>query len=242
MKNTLIIPSFEKLISWPQNRRIAFISNIEWVKQVIQSIMMAKILSEIGNIEIILIDYSKTFKPEVLENIGRTYHVDLINHVSISDHLNPNIGGKISLHIHNPSENKNAISNFRENVLKTSSLYTIVTDVKPSKALHGLRGILRVYCTRISQDVFSFKTFTKKITLKLSSKGMENIYDTLSEGLKKALKILQKASVEYGPLTVGDAVTIISHDLNIQRSMARRILIKLARHGVIRVEKNSIII
>jgi len=242
MKSALIIPSFEKLISWPQNRRIAFISNIEWVKQVIQSVMMAKILSEIGNIEIILIDYSKTFKPEVLENIGKNYCVDLINYVSISDSLNPNMGGKISLHIHNPSENKKAISNFRENLLRTSSLYTIVTDMKPSKALRGLRGILRVYCTRISQNIFSFKTFTEKITLKLSSRGMEDIYDTLPEGLKKVLRILQKASVEYGPLTVSDAITVISHDLNIQRSMARRILIKLARYGVIRVEKNSIII
>ncbi len=238
----LNIRSLEKLISWPRNRRIAFLSDIEWVKQIIQAVMMAKILSEIGNIKIILIDYSKTFLPEVLENVEKEYDASIMENILISNSLKFNVSSKVSLHIHNPSANEETVHDFRKNIFKVSSLFTIITDNKSSRVLHQVRGLLKVFCSRVSQNVFMFKTILDKAMLEVSSRGIRDIYSVLPEGLRKILGLLQEASVEYGPLTVSDAVTIISHSIGVKRNVAHKILIKLIKYGAIKVEKNIIVI
>lgn len=238
----LNIHSLEKIISWSHNRRIAFLSDIEWVKQIIQAVMMAKILNEIGNIKIILVDYSKTFLPEVLENVGKEYGASIIGNILISNSLKFSVRNKVSLHIHNPSVNEETVRDFKENIFKVSSLFTIITDNKSSIALRRIRGLLKVYCNRISRNVFIFKTILDKAILEISSRGIRDIYNILPKELRKVLRLLQEASIEYGPLTISDAVTVISHNIGVRRNVAYKMLIKLTRYGAVKIEKNTVIV
>ena len=58
----------------------------------------------------------------------------------------------------------------------------------------------------------------------------------------RALSLLSRASVEYGPLTVRDAVDILSSELGVNRRRARSIIIGLARKKLVVVEKGQVLV
>ncbi len=58
----------------------------------------------------------------------------------------------------------------------------------------------------------------------------------------RALSILMHASVEYGPLSVRDAVDVLSSELSMDRSRTRMLLSRLAERRLITVEKGFVLV
>lgn len=239
----LDIESLNSLVVWPKNRRIAILSNVEWVKQIFQAYFMVHVIKCISDIRLFIVDYSRTLQLDVLENIEKRYNVNLLEKTVYLSRLPFKMGNNISLHIHNPSSSEKSIRNFKNMVHKIQSAkFIIVTDAKPSLALRNIKGYLRMYCKRISPRIFELKSFSDKILLKISSNEIYDYLDELPWYMKKAFNSLQQASAEFGSFTTSDAVTIITKTTGFSRQNASRILRKLAALGLVRVEKGMVIV
>jgi len=60
-------------------------------------------------------------------------------------------------------------------------------------------------------------------------------------GIKgEALEILRNAVIDYGEITVKDAVIILAHELGIGKAEARKIIIDLARKRYVRIEHGHV--
>ncbi len=148
MKCSLECEVLERILVWPYNKRIAFLSNYEHAKQALQAFLISKI-AKCTTENIYLIDYSGNFRLELLTS--SVEHEKLRNIVYLEKPISKIKG--YSLHIHNPSAVSAEIS-FNNKSIDVK--FIIITDYSPSKALKGIKGYLRVYCRRKRNRIYFY--------------------------------------------------------------------------------------
>jgi len=234
MKCSLENEAIERILVWPYNRRIAILSNYESVKQVLQAFLISK-FAKCSTENIYLIDYGGKFRFELLSNLLSQKNLENIIYL---ENLISELKG-FSLHIHNPSEKDvDVVSEIKNANVK----YIVITDVKSSKALKGIKGFLKVYCRKRKGKIYELKTFADRVLVSVSGCKIEEAFKVLPKYLLKALSILKEAAAEYGNYTTKDAITIVSANMGISRNFARKILADLTSYGFIEINKGYIIV
>lgn len=220
-----------RIFGKPQQWHHMVVCDIEWFKEVLAASLT--VIAVKNGFHVDLIDENLMFRTEILEKVSKGMGIDL--------------GGMVDLHVELskplPTENNVAI------ILNPKEPTSIIRALKgiPYVILHyriGLVGVKgrKVYCKRVGDRVFILKYGDSEVKVEGGVNGVFDLKIELPPYLKKALECLQKALVEYGPLTIPDAVTVISGSLKVDKSYARRMLYELVRRGLVKVEGKNVLI
>ncbi len=117
----------------------------------------------------------------------------------------------------------------------------IVLFVKPRLGYKKLYGWKKIILKRIEGYEFLLKTSSIVQRVVISPR-----YIGYSQGpsgiLGRALSLLREGVVEYGVLSVRDAIDIIAYNIGVKRDKARWILGELARKKYVEIRKGEVIV
>ncbi|MET1159748.1 MAG: hypothetical protein ABWW65_02195 [Thermoprotei archaeon] len=101
----------------------------------------------------------------------------------------------------------------------------------------------KVFLKRVSEDLYEIVFDNTMEKYRVFIKG-SRIYDASKPPgiLGRAYEVLANALIEYGELSIRDAVVVLSSELGIDKKKAREIVYMLASKGFMSIEKNRIII
>ena len=220
-----------KLLGIPSLWRSIIACDIEWFKEVTAATLSVLALGE--GFKVCLVDESTLFRVEILENVSRALNITLDEKlILLTDIREDMLRDDIITILLNP---KNI--HYKLKILKD----------KPFIMLHYKQQVARVklekiYCSRVSERIFTLRKGGLMVKVEARVDGVYDASLSVSGPLKMVLNSLQEALVEYGPLTVSDAITVISGSLKVNKSYARKLLYELVRMGFIKIEGKNVLI
>ncbi len=99
----------------------------------------------------------------------------------------------------------------------------------------------KAYLKRLYGSEFSIRVrdTSLRVTISLSYVGLSQ---PIEGAYREALRMLRQGIVDYGALSIKDALDIISYGMNVKRSNAREILSELIKRGYITISDGRLIV
>lgn len=120
----------------------------------------------------------------------------------------------------------------------------VLVTITPSYGLRIPRYYARSYLKRISGNtyVLEFMDLRERFRIIVSSTGIDVADDKPPGLLGSILDVLRRSMLEYGELSVKDAVNIVHHELGLENSVARRMIYRLVNEKFLEIRKGRIIV
>jgi len=117
----------------------------------------------------------------------------------------------------------------------------IIIFTTPGSGVRKYRDWTRITLKKVDEKEYLLKTPEGYLRLTISTK-----YIGLSKPLTgiylEALNLLRKSIVEYGSLTIRDAIEILAYNLGLKKHKARELLGYLVKKGYVKIENKELIV
>ncbi len=117
----------------------------------------------------------------------------------------------------------------------------VIVMVKPRSGLKAFYGWKRVYLKRVEGREFILKhgSITQRVVISVDYIGLAK---SPRGFLGKALNVLRRGVVDYGSLSVREAVELLMYGLGIRKDEARNVLKELVKRRYVEVKEKEVIV
>ncbi|HIQ03452.1 MAG TPA: MarR family transcriptional regulator [Desulfurococcales archaeon] len=223
----------------PLRKPVIFISNIEWVKQVILAHLLVSYISGSRHLAYLVDVSNGLFRVDVLVNAAKRFNVDIEGFVRVVNSVKelPS-SGEYGIFIYNASVNYDECSSIARSWRNLAKHLLILADKKPS-ILSRFRGIyatkIHIHRTSSSGRVFLLKSYEKEVQVIIDSNGVYDYKVELYGNLKLVYNAIKDAILEFGPLDIKDITPIIISKTGLNKSTVHKCIAELVRRGLIRL-------
>lgn len=122
-----------------------------------------------------------------------------------------------------------------------NSLASMSPEGAKAASVKRLYSWRKAYLKRLYGSEFAIKVGNSslRITISLSYIGLSQ---PIEGACREALRMLRQGTVDYGALSIKDALDIISYGMKIKRSNARDILSELIKRGYVTISNGHLIV
>lgn len=230
----------------PLRKPVIFISNIEWVKQVILAHLIVSYISGSKQLAYLVDVSSGLFRVDILVNTAKRFNIDIKGFIRVVNSVKelPN-SGEYGIFIYNASVDYNECSSIAKSWRNISKHLLILADKKPS-ILSKFKGIyatkIYIYRTSSSGRVFLLKSYDREVQVVVDSSGVYDYKVELYGNLKLVYNAIKDAILEFGPLDIKDITPIIISKTGLSKSIIYKCIAELVERGLIRLVGKTIIL
>ena len=217
--------------------RAVVVTHQSWATSIMAGLAASNIISE-ENRRVHIIEFTPVHKPtvtEIIESRGLDFS-KLVFHTGVKGFIEAcrtgepviihSIGYDLSMH---RKELSRHIQDVRAVFTHANKGLSLILRFPVYRLIHVEGRIFRV----VGRGGVEY-------TVEITKNGVEEVVKKESSIERRALNLIIDSMSEYGALTVKDAVNIISANLGVDRSYARRILYKLVGDGKLRINKGMV--